>query len=67
MPSTKPVMEPSPYAGSVRCLRCDEAFESWDRRQNRLCARCLEYVKAEPSPAHEYQVGGLRNGTKTLD
>jgi predicted amidophosphoribosyltransferase len=39
----------SPYAGSTTCLRCDHAFWSWDRRQNRLCPRCKNELDQEPS------------------
>lgn len=34
---------PSPHptrAGDVECLSCGEPFESWDRRNNRICPRC---------------------------
>jgi hypothetical protein len=42
------------YAGLITCLRCDEIFESWDRRQNRLCPSCREAIAAQPSdePSH---------------
>jgi hypothetical protein len=42
------------YAGPIQCLRCDQIFESWDRRQNRLCGTCRELLKALPSeePVH---------------
>jgi len=38
-----------PYAGPTTCLRCDHAFRSWDRRQNRLSPSCREAIEAEPS------------------
>jgi hypothetical protein len=46
-----------PYAGPTTCLRCDDVFESWDRRQNRLCLRCREAINAEPSeePRHPFR------------
>jgi hypothetical protein len=46
--------KPSAYAGPTTCLRCDKVFESWDRRQNRLCQTCRETIAAEPSdePSH---------------
>lgn len=25
---------------TVKCLRCDEEFESWDKRNNRICDTC---------------------------
>jgi predicted amidophosphoribosyltransferase len=37
-------------AGPTTCLRCDRAFQSWDRRQNRLCPRCKHELDQEPSP-----------------
>jgi predicted nucleic acid-binding Zn-ribbon protein len=45
----EPPPKPSPYAGRTTCLRCDRAFESWDRRQNRLCPNCRDYLREEPS------------------
>jgi hypothetical protein len=47
--------EPNPYAGRTTCLRCDDVFESWDHRKNRLCPRCREAIEAEPSdePSHD--------------
>jgi predicted amidophosphoribosyltransferase len=40
---------PSPYAGPTTCLRCENTFESWNRRQNRLCPNCREAIDREPS------------------
>jgi len=42
------------YAGLTTCLRCDDVFVSWDRRQNRLCQACRDAIEAEPSdePSH---------------
>ena len=37
------------YAGLTTCLRCDQVFESWDRRQNRLCDTCLLAIAEDPS------------------
>lgn len=31
-----PPIEP----GTVTCLRCDTDFESWDKRNNRICDAC---------------------------
>ena len=31
-----PPIEPA----TVRCLRCDAEFESWDKRNNRVCNEC---------------------------
>jgi hypothetical protein len=46
------------YAGPTSCLRCDEVFQSWDRRQNRLCPRCRQVVEAQPStePSHALEI-----------
>jgi hypothetical protein len=66
-PATKLEIEESPrsarvskssvgpsYAGLVTCLRCDRCFHSWDRRQNRLCTSCREYLNGEPSDEETY-------------
>jgi len=37
------------YAGPTTCLRCGHKFQSWDRRQNRLCPRCKHELDQEPS------------------
>jgi hypothetical protein len=37
------------YAGLTTCLRCDDVFESWDRRQNRLCDACRQAIEEQPS------------------
>jgi hypothetical protein len=37
------------YGGVTTCLRCDRHFYSWDRRQNRLCQDCREYLDRMPS------------------
>jgi hypothetical protein len=46
--------KPTAYAGLTTCLRCDDVFVSWDRRQNRLCLSCREAIEAQPSdePSH---------------
>jgi hypothetical protein len=49
------------YAGPTTCLRCDREFHSWDRRQNRLCAKCLEYLNGEPSDEHRYSLPTRRD------
>jgi hypothetical protein len=40
--------KPTSYAGSTTWLRCDEVFDSWDRRQNRLCPRCQQAIETHP-------------------
>jgi hypothetical protein len=42
------------YAGITTCLRCDQRFYSWDRRQNRLCRPCREFLDREPSEEESY-------------
>lgn len=37
------------YGGVIPCLRCDRPFYSWDRRQNRLCQDCREFLDRMPS------------------
>jgi hypothetical protein len=72
--AAKPVIEGSPqparapkssvglsYAGLVTCLRCDRCFHSWDRRQNRLCTSCREYLNGEPSDEETYTLPKRRN------
>jgi hypothetical protein len=46
----------TPYAGPTICLRCDREFESWDRRQNRLCDACRQAIEEQPSeePIHRF-------------
>jgi hypothetical protein len=45
---------PTAYASLIPCLRCDQPFESWDRRQNRLCEACRQAITEQPSeePSH---------------
>jgi DNA-directed RNA polymerase subunit RPC12/RpoP len=42
------------YAGPTTCLRCDQRFRSWDRRHNRLCPRCRQLLKTQPSDEVSY-------------
>jgi hypothetical protein len=48
--------KPGPYGGPTTCLRCDKTFESWDRRQNRLCPGCREAIEADPSEEPSYDL-----------
>ena len=43
------------YAGPTTCLRCDQTFQSWDRRHNRLCQRCRHVLKTQPSDETSYR------------
>jgi hypothetical protein len=58
----EPPPKPNPYAGPTRCLRCDTAFESWDRRHNRICPRCQEAMAEQPSeePSFTFDLPTLR-------
>ena len=47
---------PTAYAGPTTCLRCEKTFESWDRRQNRLCTPCLEAIAEMASEEPSYQL-----------
>jgi hypothetical protein len=58
--------KPTSYAGPTTCLRRDDVFDSWDRRQNRLCPRCREAIEAEPSeePSHDLPLSIRRPRTR---
>jgi hypothetical protein len=56
----KKLAKPSPYAGPTTCLRCDKTFESWDRRQNRLCTPCLDAIAEAASEEPSYQLSPRR-------
>jgi hypothetical protein len=56
-----------PYAGPTPCLRCDDVFESWDRRQNRLCPRCLEASEEQPSDEPSYRPLMSRRRFRNMD
>lgn len=51
-----PQPQDSPFAGSVKCLRCNRRFHSWDRRHNRLCTGCKEALHERPAPAPVYRI-----------
>jgi hypothetical protein len=42
------------HAGLTTCLRCDQEFWSWHRRQNRLCATCHKAIDADSSDEDDY-------------
>jgi predicted amidophosphoribosyltransferase len=52
--------KPTRYAGPTLCLRCDREFQSWDRRQNRLCPHCLQAIKEEASDEPSYSLPPMR-------
>jgi len=55
------------YAGPTSCLRCDAVFESWDRRQNRLCASCRQVIEAQPSDEPSYALSRSRHLPRSPD
>jgi hypothetical protein len=50
-------------AGPTTCLRCDQTFWSWDRRQNRLCPSCLQAIKEAVSVQRVHHAEGKSNLT----
>jgi hypothetical protein len=52
----KKPLKPTAYAGPTTCLRCDKTFQSWDRRQNRLCLSCRETIAEQPSDEPSYEL-----------
>jgi hypothetical protein len=52
--------KPTAYAGPTTCLRCDKTFDSWDRRQNRLCLSCHETIAEQPSEEPSYDLAPRR-------
>jgi hypothetical protein len=55
------------YAGPTTCLRCDIVFESWDRRQNRLCRRCQLTIDEEPSDEESHRLPTFRHLPQSRD
>jgi hypothetical protein len=51
------------YAGPTTCLRCDHTFRSWDRRHNRLCPSCRQYLNTQPSDETNYRAPTRRRLT----
>jgi len=48
------------YAGPTTCLHCEQRFESWDRRHNRLCQRCRQLFNTQPSDENRYRTPSRR-------
>jgi hypothetical protein len=65
-PHSKP-LKPTSYAGPTTCLRCDTGFESWDRRQNRLCPSCQDAIKEQPSDESSYPLPTPRRRFQAAD
>jgi hypothetical protein len=51
------------YAGPTTCLRCDHTFQSWDRRHNRLCPSCRQFLTTQPSDEISYRAPTRRRLT----
>jgi hypothetical protein len=51
------------YAGRTTCLRCDQPFRSWDRRQNRLCQSCRRLLTTQPSEETSHAAPSRRRFT----
>jgi hypothetical protein len=58
---------PTSYAGRTTCLRCDKVFESWDRRQNRLCDACRQTISEQPSDEPSQSLRSSRRQLRTSD
>jgi hypothetical protein len=56
MPKKPSPPKDNPFAGLAKCLRCDRKFHSWDRRHNRICPSCKEFLEEQPSPEPSYRV-----------
>ena len=59
--------KPTAYAGRTPCLRCDEVFDSWDRRQNRLCDACRQAIAEQPSEEPVHSIGKSRRQPRGSD
>jgi hypothetical protein len=55
------------YAGLTTCLRCDSVFESWDRRQNRLCDVCRQAIEEQPSDEPSHTIAKPRRLSRGAD
>jgi hypothetical protein len=66
-PQRKKPPKPTAYAGPTTCLRCDDVFMSWDRRQNRLCERCRQAIASEPSAEPSYPVRPPKRRFRDVD
>ena len=51
------------YAGPTTCLRCEQRFQSWDRRHNRLCPSCRRVLHTQPSDEVRYGAPTRRRRT----
>jgi hypothetical protein len=51
------------YDGPTTCLRCAQRFQSWDRRHNRLCPRCRQFLSTQPTDENSRGLPILRRLT----
>ena len=63
----RPKCTPTAYTGPTSCLRCDKQFQSWDRRQNRLCGVCLQTIAEQPSDDPTYSIAPWRHASRASD
>jgi len=56
MAKKSPPPKDNPFAGLTKCLRCDRRFHSWDRRHNRICPSCKEFLQEQSSPEPIYRI-----------
>ena len=63
----RPKCIPTAYAGPTICLRCDKQFQSWDRRQNRLCVVCQQTIAEQPSDEPTYAIAPWRHASRASD
>ena len=47
VPAAIAYVEELQRAATVKCLRCQTSFQSFDKRKNRICQRCKEYIGNE--------------------
>jgi hypothetical protein len=63
----RPKFTPTAYTGPTICLRCDKQFQSWDRRQNRLCGVCLQTIAEQPGDEPTYAIAPWRHASRASD
>jgi hypothetical protein len=63
----RPKFTPTAYTGPTICLRCDQQFQSWDRRQNRLCGVCLQTIAEQPGEEPTYAIAPWRHASRASD
>jgi hypothetical protein len=58
---------PTAYTGPTSCLRCDKQFQSWDRRQNRLCDVCRQTIAEQPYDEPAYFIAPRGHASRASD